>query len=212
MKLRLHLTLALLTSFCALSLENPVFGSESSGLSTINAQRKALFVKTLSDNYSKIAPSDLKPHFKTREDIIKWLEAYYEEELSYYNTATHPINFFNIYMGGRLIGFAISEKWQGEEATLHIRQMDILPEKQHQGYGTALLQSVIRRQDFPVENVVLDTRTLNTKARNFYKVNGFEVCLACHDPELDPKAYLGLKLDVTGKTSLLNNSGAAIGA
>ncbi|EKE09740.1 MAG: hypothetical protein ACD_16C00117G0024 [uncultured bacterium] len=158
---------------------------------------KTLFVTTFEENYASLEPRQLKPHFKTKTDVTKWLEDTFNEEWkNFQNAAAHNMWFIDVMKGSGkescLIGFAIVEQWKEEVQTLHIRQMAITPEEQRHHYGAATFNVLKNLDGRKVNKIVADTRKLNEKARSFYKKVGFYEC-ETHDNELSSKYYTGLK-------------------
>ena len=70
----------------------------------------------------------------------------------------------------RMIGFAIFEKWEGQN--YYLAEMAILPEYQRQGIGKKLVFSILNRDD-KAEKILLVTEKGNTSAQAFYEKIGF---------------------------------------
>ncbi|MBI2707584.1 MAG: GNAT family N-acetyltransferase [Proteobacteria bacterium] len=154
---------------------------------------KEIFVDSFDENYSALTPSDIKPHFKTRNNVKDWLSNVFNDEQKDFLQAKHPTHWINLTKDGQGIGFAIFEQWGHQSATWHIRQMAILPDEQRHGYGKALAFSILGVQP-EITKLIADTRKANPKGRPFFKTVGFKELEKPHDPELDPQEkYVGLE-------------------
>lgn len=123
-------------------------------------QEKELFVNSFAANYKGIPPEQIKSHFKSREDVTQWLEGAFDEEWEHFKSASHPVNFIDVFKGEKLIGFAIVEQWNNEIKTLHIRQMAILPNEQRHGYGSALIEALKKLPGVQIDRIIADTRKM----------------------------------------------------
>jgi len=157
-------------------------------------EEKKLFVASFDDNYRGLAPSQIKPHFTTREEVTEWLTGVFVSEWSDFKKAQHPMRVIDILKDGRLVGFAIVERWGKEATTLHIRQMAVALDEQKHGYGSTLIEVLKTLPEMgPADRIIADTRTLNVKAQAFYKKLNFSMTPP-HDPELAGNGnYIGLE-------------------
>ena len=158
-----------------------------------NIQRE-VFIKTFDDEYKDIEPQNIKPHFKSRDDVTNWLSDVFEAEHQYFISAKHPMHWITIEKDHEIIGFIMYEQWKNNKDIWHIRQMAILPDEQRKGYGTGLIKSIFTF-DNNIKKIIVDTRRTNVKAINFYKKNNFEITKMPHDSELSKDLYLGLYND-----------------
>ena len=145
-------------------------------------------------NIKDIEPQNIKPHFKSRDDVTDWLSDVFKAEHQYFISAKHPMHWITIEKDHKIIGFIMYEQWKSNKDIWHIRQMAILPDEQHKGYGTGLIKSIFTF-DNNIKKIIVDTRRTNVKAINFYKKNNFEITEMPHDSELSKDLYLGLYND-----------------
>jgi ribosomal protein S18 acetylase RimI-like enzyme len=87
---------------------------------------------------------------------------------------------------GRIIGFALFEKWEDEG--YYLAEMAVLPEYQGQGIGKKLVFSIFEK-DPTTSHVLLITETANRWARGFYETIGFKLSSFRH-PDY-PENFIG---------------------
>lgn len=155
-------------------------------------QERKVFLDSFFQNYQSLNPDQIKPHFKSKDDVSEWLKAVYKDEWEYLCTPANKAQLVDLFKNGKLIGFVIIEPWKGDKSTIHLRQMAILSTEQRHGYGAALLKALRKLPEINVKSLVADTRKLNKKALQFYLKNGFVECTP-HDPELNKEFYTGLE-------------------
>lgn len=154
-------------------------------------RRHDLYVNSFSHAYEKIEPKDINPHFKSREDVITWLDgAYYAEAKTFKQDGVRAC--VDMYEKGSptLIGFAFVEGWNKDPDTLRIRDFAVAISNKGQG-SAALLLNYIKDQ-WPMRRIILDTRKINLRARRFYEKHDFVELGMTHDPEIR------LRKDATG--------------
>jgi len=166
---------------------------KSAGKAEDFQEQKKIFIDSFADNYSVLKPEQIKPHFKSPEDVKDWLGNVFDEEMADFRKSTHPMHWINITKNGSVIGFALFEEWKGTPQTWHLRQLAILPSEQRHHYGKSLVWSInYLKKD--ISMIIADTRKLNPKGRPFFKTLGFKEFDKPHDPELSPQEnYIGLE-------------------
>jgi ribosomal protein S18 acetylase RimI-like enzyme len=156
-----------------------------------------LFVPSIMKDYNLLSPQQIDKSFRTQADVINWLRKGFAREWDYFQTAKHPIHWIEIIKNEELIGFALFEQWKEDPSEWHIRQVAILYEEQHRGYGRSLVWS-IKQLEKDVSKLVADTRRLNLKARDFFRSLGFNELEKPNDSELNSEIYLGLEKILEG--------------
>jgi len=87
-------------------------------------------------------------------------------------------HFLIIYEHNEAMGFASYAK-EKEKETYKLHKLYVLPEKQHAGYGKALLHKVIEEiKKQKGSHLILQVNRTNEKAIAFYERNGFEIELS----------------------------------
>jgi streptothricin acetyltransferase len=82
---------------------------------------------------------------------------------------------YGAYVDGKLAGVVLVEK-RGWNNTLHIEDIEVLPERQGQGIGRMLLEKAVAAGSAEkVRAVTLETQNTNYPAIQFYRKNGFEI-------------------------------------
>jgi ribosomal protein S18 acetylase RimI-like enzyme len=88
-----------------------------------------------------------------------------------------------------MIGFAIFEKWGGQN--YYLAEMAVLPEYQRRGIGKQLVFSIFDK-DQAAEKILLVTEKSNTWSQSFYEKIGFKHSSFQH-PDY-PENFIGYEL------------------
>jgi len=111
--------------------------------------------------------STLKAHI---EKIWGWDDEYQRQVLS---TEFIEENNYMIYSDGVIIGVLEINETIDE---FHIVELEIVPEYQRKGIGSAILQDIILRMNEKGKKIKLGCFTINTEALKLYEKNGFRKC------------------------------------
>lgn len=89
----------------------------------------------------------------------------------------------------KMIGFAIFEKWEGQD--YYLAEMAVLPAYQRRGIGKQLVFSIFEK-DQNAKKILLITEKGNTWSQSFYEKIGFKPS-SFHHPDY-PENFIGYEL------------------
>lgn len=142
----------------------------------VHDQMKSLFITSFSHQYRDIPLKQIKPHFKNRQDIKKWLAGAFDEECSYIDDKASGKNkaVWLVKEKNKLIGFFVTELIELNNKTyLHHRQIAVDTAYQRKGIGSAVLDYT-KDIEKEAKGIAIHVRQKNKRAIAFYERNGFK--------------------------------------
>ena len=80
----------------------------------------------------------------------------------------NPETFLVAVLGGKIVGYAVIDKWPDQE---HLVSIAVIPESRKKGIGQALLEKLI--EEVETGRMKLEVRRSNKAAVELYRKNGF---------------------------------------
>jgi [ribosomal protein S18]-alanine N-acetyltransferase len=80
----------------------------------------------------------------------------------------NPATFVVAIRGGKIVGYAVVDKWPDQE---HLVSIAVVPESRRKGVGQALLDDLLEKVQ--TGSMKLEVRRSNRAALEFYRKNGF---------------------------------------
>lgn len=143
----------------------------------------------------KVKTDDISPISEIEQVCFKDpFPSYFLSQLADANADT----FIVAVMSGKIIGYAVIDKWPDQE---HLVSIAVSPESRKKGVGQALLDDLVDKMQ--TGSVKLEVRRSNKAALDFYRKNGFIQTGVSHSYYTDGEDAIQMEKVIQKKAEIL---------